>query len=63
MSFIELAPSLSGARPIIHNLYLGQVAPINTIEVVSFFKFKIRLFSNFRTWYIHYKSEIIIQLQ
>ena len=33
MSFIELAPSLSGARPIIPNLYLGQVAPINTIEV------------------------------
>ena len=27
------------------------------------FKFKICLFSNFRTWHIHYKSEIISQLQ
>ena len=33
MSFIDLAPSLSGAIPIIPNLYLGQVAPLNTIEV------------------------------
>ena len=47
MSFIDLAPSLSGAIPIIPNLYLGQVAPINTIEVVSFFKFNSRLFLNY----------------